>query len=70
MSGVIGPAIITFFLVRVSGVALLEQTLQETKPGYRGLHPLDLVVPAAAAPPHRYAVVTTSASQPRAPALE
>ncbi|MEP6782327.1 MAG: DUF1295 domain-containing protein [Acidobacteriota bacterium] len=32
--GVIGPAIMTFFLVRVSGVALLEKTLRETKPAY------------------------------------
>jgi steroid 5-alpha reductase family enzyme len=30
----IGPAIMTFFLIRVSGVALLEQTLKATKPGY------------------------------------
>lgn len=32
--GVIGPAIMTFFLVRVSGVALLEKTLRESKPDY------------------------------------
>ena len=32
--GVIGPAIMTFFLVRVSGVALLEKTLQHSKAGY------------------------------------
>lgn len=32
--GVIGPAIMTFLLIRVSGVALLEKTLAETKPGY------------------------------------
>ena len=32
--GLLGPAIMTFFLVRVSGVALLEKTLRETKPGY------------------------------------
>jgi steroid 5-alpha reductase family enzyme len=32
--GLIGPAIITFLLIRVSGVALLEQTLRETKPEY------------------------------------
>lgn len=32
--GLIGPALITFFLIRVSGVALLEQTLMRTKPGY------------------------------------
>jgi len=32
--GVIGPAIMTFLLIRVSGVALLEKTLQESKPGY------------------------------------
>lgn len=30
----IGPAIMTFLLVRVSGVSLLEQTLKTTKPGY------------------------------------
>jgi steroid 5-alpha reductase family enzyme len=28
------PAIMTFLLMRVSGVALLEKTLVETKPGY------------------------------------
>lgn len=33
-AGVIGPAIMTYFLIRVSGVALLEQTLKTTKPGY------------------------------------
>jgi len=32
--GLIGPAIMTFFLIRVSGVALLEKTLRETKPAY------------------------------------
>lgn len=32
--GMIGPAIMTFLLIRVSGVALLEQTLRETKPAY------------------------------------
>ena len=32
--GLVGPAIITFLLIRVSGVALLEKTLKETKPGY------------------------------------
>jgi steroid 5-alpha reductase family enzyme len=32
--GLIGPAIITFFLIRVSGVALLEKTLRESKPDY------------------------------------
>ncbi|MEO7156321.1 MAG: DUF1295 domain-containing protein [Vicinamibacterales bacterium] len=32
--GVIGPALITFLLLRVSGVSLLEQTLRSTKPGY------------------------------------
>lgn len=31
----IGPAVMTFFLVRISGVALLEKTLVETKPAYR-----------------------------------
>lgn len=33
--GLIGPAIMTFLLIRISGVALLEQTLRETKPEYR-----------------------------------
>ena len=32
--GLVGPAIITFLLIRVSGVAMLEKTLRETKPGY------------------------------------
>ena len=32
--GLIGPAIMTFLLIRVSGVALLEKTLRETKPAY------------------------------------
>lgn len=32
--GLAGPAIITFLLIRVSGVAMLEKTLKETKPGY------------------------------------
>jgi steroid 5-alpha reductase family enzyme len=32
--GLIGPAIMTFLLIRVSGVSLLEQTLRTTKPGY------------------------------------
>jgi steroid 5-alpha reductase family enzyme len=32
---VIGPALMTFFLVRVSGAALLEKTLVKTKPEYR-----------------------------------
>jgi steroid 5-alpha reductase family enzyme len=31
----IGPALMTFLLMRVSGVALLEKSLQDTKPGYR-----------------------------------
>jgi len=30
----VGPAVMTFFLVRVSGVALLEQELVNSKPGY------------------------------------
>lgn len=33
--GVIGPAVMNFFLVRVSGVALLEKSLARTKPQYR-----------------------------------
>jgi steroid 5-alpha reductase family enzyme len=32
--GLIGPAVITFLLLRVSGVTLLESTLKHTKPGY------------------------------------
>lgn len=32
--GLIGPAIMTFLLIRVSGVSLLEKTLRETKPEY------------------------------------
>ncbi len=32
--GLVGPAIITYLLIRVSGVAMLEKTLTETKPGY------------------------------------
>lgn len=32
--GLIGPAIMTYLLIRVSGVALLEKTLHETKPEY------------------------------------
>jgi steroid 5-alpha reductase family enzyme len=32
--GVIGPAVMNFFLVRVSGVAMLEKSLSRTKPGY------------------------------------
>jgi len=32
--GLAGPAIITYLLIRVSGVAMLEKTLKETKPGY------------------------------------
>ena len=32
--GLVGPAIITFLLIRVSGVAMLERTLKTTKPGY------------------------------------
>ena len=29
------PALMTFLLVRVSGVGLLERTLSQSKPGYR-----------------------------------
>jgi len=32
--GLVGPAVITFLLIRVSGVAMLEKTLKDTKPGY------------------------------------
>ena len=32
---VFSPVLMTFLLVRVSGVAMLEGTLRETKPGYR-----------------------------------
>jgi steroid 5-alpha reductase family enzyme len=31
----VGPALMTFLLMRVSGVALLEKTLRDTKPAYR-----------------------------------
>jgi steroid 5-alpha reductase family enzyme len=34
--GLIGPALITFLLLRVSGVTLLETTLNKTKAGYDG----------------------------------
>jgi steroid 5-alpha reductase family enzyme len=33
--GAIGPVVMNFFLVRVSGVALLEKSLSRTKPEYR-----------------------------------
>jgi steroid 5-alpha reductase family enzyme len=32
---VLSPALMTFLLVRVSGVAMLESALRESKPGYR-----------------------------------
>jgi steroid 5-alpha reductase family enzyme len=32
--GLVGPAIMTWLLIRVSGVSLLERTLKTTKPGY------------------------------------
>jgi steroid 5-alpha reductase family enzyme len=32
---IFSPILMTFLLVRVSGVALLERTLAESKPGYR-----------------------------------
>jgi steroid 5-alpha reductase family enzyme len=32
--GLLGPAIMTFLLIRVSGVAMLEKTLRQTKPDY------------------------------------
>lgn len=32
--GLAGPAIMTFLLIRVSGVAMLERTLKQTKPEY------------------------------------
>ncbi len=31
----VGPAVMTFFLMKVSGVALLERSLAKTKPAYR-----------------------------------
>ncbi len=31
---IIGPSVMTLFLMRVSGVSLLEQSLQQTRPGY------------------------------------
>ena len=33
-AGLLGPAIMTYLLLRVSGVALLEQALKSSKPGY------------------------------------
>ena len=33
-AGLIGPALMTYLLVRVSGVSLLEQALRSSKPGY------------------------------------
>ena len=33
--GIVGPALMTFLLMRVSGAALLERTLMKTKPRYR-----------------------------------
>jgi steroid 5-alpha reductase family enzyme len=30
----VGPAVMTFMLVRVSGVAMLEKTIVERRPGY------------------------------------
>jgi len=32
--GLVGPAIMTWLLIRVSGVSLLEETLKSSKPGY------------------------------------
>jgi steroid 5-alpha reductase family enzyme len=32
--GAVGPAVMTFFLVRVSGKALLERRMRRTRPGY------------------------------------
>lgn len=32
---VLSPVVMTFLLVRVSGVAMLEKTLKETRPGYK-----------------------------------
>jgi steroid 5-alpha reductase family enzyme len=31
---IVGPAVMTLFLMRISGVTLLEQSLQQTRPGY------------------------------------
>ena len=33
-AGLLGPAIMTYLLLRVSGVALLEQSMKSSKPGY------------------------------------
>jgi steroid 5-alpha reductase family enzyme len=33
-AGLLGPAVMTFMLVRVSGVAMLEKTIGERRPGY------------------------------------
>jgi steroid 5-alpha reductase family enzyme len=32
---IFSPILMTFFLIKVSGVAMLEKTLQESKPGYK-----------------------------------
>ena len=33
--GLVGPALMSFLLLRVSGVAMLERTIGERRPGYR-----------------------------------
>ncbi len=33
--GLVGPALITFFLVRISGVPMLERSLVKSRPGYQ-----------------------------------
>lgn len=33
-AALVGPAVMTFMLVRVSGVAMLEKTIEERRPGY------------------------------------
>ena len=35
LAGLVGPALMSFLLLRVSGVAMLERTIAERRPGYR-----------------------------------
>ncbi len=47
---IVSPVLMTWLLLRVSGVTLLEQGLKDTKPGVRRLRASDLGVRAVAAP--------------------
>ncbi|CAG0953230.1 hypothetical protein MYXO_00326 [Myxococcaceae bacterium] len=65
---VIGPVLMTFLLMRVSGVALLERTLVRTKPQYA-----DYVARTSAffpRPPRRRAELPPSGSEPEKTSLE